>query len=322
MHWSTPSRRFPSLLIGGLLCALGAVACGEAGDGLVDEATVALELLDIDVDTECDSPTNPGDFYITAEISDFTAPGRRRIGRVNRALTQSHVGVTDVDILLAGSLRQEPGRVLELDVRYEEYDGGTETDGTASQSVLFAWDEAKRCWRHDMTGDVCVAPGESMSFDLPLDDPSGKCEASLAWTFEPDTARVTVAEAHAGDWTGGDYPDLTIVETDTGDAASCLVGYVEAFVDPEAEVEFAGVGLCERIEFAGGSYIPLTFEGRWVSDTEVRGTLIADVGGASYEMPFEGTRDLRVLAITVSEVLENPSGGSDLHWFGTIEMRR
>jgi len=311
-----------TLLCLALLTSLLSVACGEPADGRVDEATVALQLIEIDAQTECDSATNPGDFWIDAEIRDLTFPGWSRIDQIQNALTQSHVGVTAVDQRLEGSLRQEPGREIRLDVYYDEYDGGDSYDGTAADSVTFSWDEEDWCWQQADDPALCVAPGETAQFELPIDDPSGKCHATLLWAFEAQTARRTPAEAHSGWWSFGGELDIAITDTASGTEWTCVYGYAEAFVDPEADVEFQGQGDCERAYFRDSYSLGFSIEGRFLSDTEVSGVMVFESESVLYEVSFEGTRTLRSLAITLSEVIEDPLGGGDLHWQGTFEMRQ
>lgn len=313
-HRSDPLRS--ALACTGWVLIVFALGCGE-GDGRVEAAAVALEFIELESFNECDSAENPGDFYIDARLADVTDRGSRRFGTVYEHRVNAHAETVAVDLGIEGELRQEQGRVVELRVEYDEHDGGDNYDGRGIATRRFAWSSDDRCWALEGSPDVCVEPGSEQIFALDLS--GGTCRARLLYSFAADTVRRTPNEVH-GPYMGAGELSVTITAVDSGEDWVCEGGHLGMAYDPEADRPYEGGGEC-RSTFNRSGMLEYTAEAAFVSDTEVRGTLHFEGSGQIWTVPFEGTRELRTIPVTISEVVADPSGGSDLHWMGSFDLR-
>ncbi len=340
------SHRFtPQRAVLALVCTLLAPLLGcEDGElsPLVSRDVFTLQYDDLTADNNCDSASNPGDFYISAELLDASLAFRNpmldhaptgleiRLDRINERLVQTHTGTVPVGFGVEGEmLPPNEGDRLLVDLSFFEKD--TAVYMTARNVIELVWgrdaDTNERCWLRDdgrldlRCFDANSAVADQTTGTVRLDDNgSSPCEATLRWTLTrteelvPRPQLLTEVPRYA---ISG---DIWVFERGDGAFRVCRTSFAVT-VDPSKSRSVFGAGTCD-----GGTRwgeIAGTFEvrGRWDRDGRISGDIVFDMDGTlgtvQQAYPFVGFLDDQLIDF----IFEGRAtlDGREHVWFGTAE---
>lgn len=296
----------------GLLAAT-VIGCGEVDSAAALSGTaLSVEIDELESYVDCDPPSNPegGDFQISSGIVDPTGHPPRTLDIFNDALVQTWAGLVEIeDLAVSGVFRHEAGRTMYAVVSFREWEGGSSYDGQGAQAHQYTWDDERACWQSQLDDD-CVSPGETRAFELDLIDNTGPsyCEAALRYRLEFDRTTRSAATYAAGVWEGS----AASLSIQRGDATSVTVWTCSSIlegllVNPDAEDEIAGGGTC-RAGWMPSGELDYELLGRFVSDTEIRGTITFTGDGETRTLPVRGTRSLETMRLRFSQSDVAPIG--------------
>ncbi len=307
-----------------LLLGLAGIGC-EEGAGAVPVSQIAVDLVELDVQSACDAASNAdgGDFRAEIEIREVTNEAFRKLGELPRLLIgQSHgPAVLPLDHFAEGELRQEDGRAIQVTVVFLEDDGGGTYDAYSQDPRLFIWSEDRQCWRDLRDESTCIAPGETAEFTTAFDDREGRiCEAALHWDLSVDTVQRSPAEAHAGAWRSRNLM-VDVLQVSGDNELYCRDA--EFVIEDIGDGRLEGWGACGRRRLPSNVSPEFRVEAWFTSDRSIAGRLVFPSRDVEYVIPFEGTRHLNLVELTFSDTTPDVREGGDLgtlHWMGGATM--
>lgn len=150
---------------------------------------VSLSALQLEVVKDCDETTDPsgvqpGDFYIDLVIAASIGDGLYVLDEVDGQLVVANDGESlALDTRALAHVRAVEGTLLEVSVRFGEYDGNGNWHFRRSALYQFGYNEQLGCWG-PWGESSCGTVGSGILDVLDAEVGGSPCEASLTWGLQ------------------------------------------------------------------------------------------------------------------------------------------